>query len=511
MPKKKKLTTSLTHWQTYLVNFWQQKWFVVATIILGVVASWACLSHLDWTQLAPFDEAWYGSIARTLARDHDWYFVKYNGGYFTDHPPLGFWLMAIAYQIGGVSEFTTRLPSALAGIGSVILLCLIGRQWKMKSAGVMAGAMLLSAMWFLFRARTGNLDIPLVFFYLLAIFSFKQITNNRWWLPVAGLSIAAALTVKTLVGFSLLPILGIIFIAEVRKWRISVIPLSLGLAAVWLLGLPWYWQNSLADQEFINHHFFEIGLRSNSIHVELTLARILQTLEYLQSGVGLWFKPIIASLAISPVIFLLNKKMRWLIVFNIVWIAVIGWPFFKSTQTEIWHLIPLYPALFLLTATTINQLAAGANWLLSKYKFNQLRWQKIGRIGITVAIWLIVIGQATKQLLAVSNLVIPKQKEDFAQAEIARAAHQFDWHTTVYLKDAWFPTAVFYADRKIENLGIRPDAMDVMTRNLAANTNAVYIVPNGDLAELEKLHYSYRVWEQNHKYTIIGPVELNHR
>ena len=47
---------------------------------------------------------------------------------FLAQPPLVHNLIAIAYQLGGVNEFTTRLPGALLGAISVLLLYNIGRE-----------------------------------------------------------------------------------------------------------------------------------------------------------------------------------------------------------------------------------------------------------------------------------------------------------------------------------------------------------------------------------------------
>src|SRR5690242_12398454 len=78
--------------------------------------------RLDYNTLASWDEAWYGSIAREIVRTGDFIKMMWNGQPYFDHPPMGFWLMSISYKIFGINEFSTRFPSAVLGLGAVVLI-----------------------------------------------------------------------------------------------------------------------------------------------------------------------------------------------------------------------------------------------------------------------------------------------------------------------------------------------------------------------------------------------------
>ncbi len=121
--------------------------------------------HVDYTPLSSWDEAWYASIAREILTANDWITLHFNGIPFYDHPPMGFWIMAIFYKVFGVSEFSTRLPSVLAGIGSSILIYKLGHGlFNKKIIGYIAALILSTSVWYVLRVRSGNLDSLFLFF-----------------------------------------------------------------------------------------------------------------------------------------------------------------------------------------------------------------------------------------------------------------------------------------------------------------------------------------------------------
>ncbi len=68
-------------------------------------------------------------IAREILLTHDW--VTPHGDFVPvlDKPIFLHWLIALCYKLFGVSEWSARLPSALAGLGSVVLIYLFAREF----------------------------------------------------------------------------------------------------------------------------------------------------------------------------------------------------------------------------------------------------------------------------------------------------------------------------------------------------------------------------------------------
>lgn len=218
--------------------------------------------NLGGTSLADFDEAWYAEIARNILKFKDPLLLVFNGNPYYDHPPLGFQLMAISYLIFGINEFSARLPSALSGFGSVVLLYLLGKNLFNKMVGFGAAALLTSSVWFILRSRSGNLDAPLVFFFILTLYlAVKTIKAYPRYILLVSISLAALLMVKSFIGITI--ILPITFYFLLNRKRITsgylLFSVVLFIAAI----SPWLISNySLYGQTFFSEvitHRYEDG------------------------------------------------------------------------------------------------------------------------------------------------------------------------------------------------------------------------------------------------------------
>src|SRR5258706_12684274 len=85
------------------------------------------------------DEGLYATIALEMLKGGDWLVPRLNGLPYVEKPPLYFWLTALTFWGVGPSEWATRLWSALAALGTVLLTCRIGRRLYGSGAGLLAG------------------------------------------------------------------------------------------------------------------------------------------------------------------------------------------------------------------------------------------------------------------------------------------------------------------------------------------------------------------------------------
>ncbi|NJL22484.1 MAG: phospholipid carrier-dependent glycosyltransferase, partial [Leptolyngbyaceae cyanobacterium SM1_3_5] len=84
---------------------------------------WADLPLRDW------DEGLVAQVAREIARSTDsWLFPSIAGQPYLNKPPLVHVLIANAFHLGGVNEWTARLPGAILTAFSVPLLYGLGRE-----------------------------------------------------------------------------------------------------------------------------------------------------------------------------------------------------------------------------------------------------------------------------------------------------------------------------------------------------------------------------------------------
>ena len=103
-------------------RFAEKKWLI--TLLLGSLILW--LIFLGNSPLRDWDEGTVAQVAREIWRapvgSMGWLYPVLRDQPYHNKPPLIHILIAWTYSLGGVNEFTTRLPSAvLTALGVPIL------------------------------------------------------------------------------------------------------------------------------------------------------------------------------------------------------------------------------------------------------------------------------------------------------------------------------------------------------------------------------------------------------
>ncbi|MFE4108344.1 ArnT family glycosyltransferase [Almyronema epifaneia] len=90
--------------------------FAIAFSVLWLaVVGWIAFGwKLGSVGLIDETEPLFAEASRQMYETGDWVTPYFNGETRFDKPPLVYWLMAIAFHLAGVSEWTVRLPSAIA-------------------------------------------------------------------------------------------------------------------------------------------------------------------------------------------------------------------------------------------------------------------------------------------------------------------------------------------------------------------------------------------------------------
>src|SRR5579863_2848039 len=176
--------------------------------LLATVALFASLAlnfhHLGARSLAG-DEAIYANPARFAAVDGHWYPLRsQRPGPYHSKPPLMSWPVALSFAIGGVSETTDRVPSALAGAVLVAVVAAFAGWLFGPWTGLLAGLLLAAnPLWLgTHGARDGVGEPLLVLLTTVALLSAMAYAHNRRrrWLLGALLAVMAASIIKGLFG-----------------------------------------------------------------------------------------------------------------------------------------------------------------------------------------------------------------------------------------------------------------------------------------------------------------------
>src|SRR6516164_2788367 len=127
-------------------------------LILIAVAAAVFLPRLGATRLWDDDETFFAQAAREMYERGDLVVPTFNQALFSHKPPFMYWMMIGAYHVFGVSEFAARLPSALFGIATVLLVWRLGRIIYSPVVGFWAGMILATSLNFVVISRAATTD-----------------------------------------------------------------------------------------------------------------------------------------------------------------------------------------------------------------------------------------------------------------------------------------------------------------------------------------------------------------
>ncbi len=212
------------------------------------------------------DEPRYARIAQEMLQDHRWVTPTLEFKPWLEKPPLYYWITVPIYAVLGTTETTARLGPAVMGLLCALSVFWLGSRLWSRLAGLVASAVLLTALGFIGFARGASTDMPMttcltVSLVLLAAAAVEKDTpvwrtlTAYFFLGLSVLAkgpVAVALLAGILLCFWLFDERG----GSFHRWH--VFPGSALAAGVCV---PWFWlafrQNGFAfiATFFINHNF----------------------------------------------------------------------------------------------------------------------------------------------------------------------------------------------------------------------------------------------------------------
>jgi 4-amino-4-deoxy-L-arabinose transferase-like glycosyltransferase len=471
-----------------------QRLFITAILVVsfGFVITHLFGEYLS-VPLISFDEAWYASIAKNMVYSGNWMYSTFNGSLFTDHPPFGYWLMALSMKLFGISELSSRIPSIISGMGCLLLIYYLAKSRVGKIFALLPSLMMGSALWFLLRTFSGNLDVLFLFLYLLSIFIFEKWLerpkSSFFLLLLTSTTLSVLWLTKTMIGFSILPILLTYFFVTPKNNRPAGMQLIKLLLFALVLTLPWYIFNYFLDDNFLIHHFFTIGMRKNEYMI--SIESLSTTLLYLRSGIGKWYYFVLISPALALIWLIKNFGQNRVLFVDLIWLIMVLLPFFLSNNTQVWHLIPAYAPLFLLVTHAAKQ-------------FNVYIPKPFSRLSSLVIVGFFSV-LAVNQFIHIMPLL--KTNDRTSEKAIGLAARNIDRH--IYFKELFLPSFIYYSEQEhVSPLWLKEDAFAFMKKCLIASCKNVFIVNQTDIEELKKENIGFEIMASASNYSIIGAEDL---
>ncbi|HEY6420561.1 MAG TPA: glycosyltransferase family 39 protein [Candidatus Binataceae bacterium] len=275
-------------------------------------------------------------------------------------PLLMHWMAALAsIALGGVTEFTVRLPSAMLAIAGILVCYLYVRRLFDDEIGFVSALILATTFQYLQAGTGARVDMTLTVFMEVAFFEFILIANgltSRRMLWYAA--VALAVLAKGPVGLLLPALTAIIWIAVARDWsllrRLSLIRGAIVVAvlaggwyaaATYVGGVAFLRKQLLAENlsRFIGGADFQQGHAHPFYYVEAVLLTGFMpwTFVMLAAAIPAWRRA-------RP----LDSRTRYLIVWFLT--VLIFYNLARSKRSV--YLLALYPAL----ATLVSIVLAGA-------------------------------------------------------------------------------------------------------------------------------------------------------
>ena len=145
---------------------------------LAIFAAAVAFPFLGSFGLLEPDEGRFAQIGREMAANGNYLVPHLNGIEQFYKPPLVYWLNATGYNILGVSEWTARLPSALAFCGVIWLTGWMGWRLAGRATGWSAALILASMMEPYALGRQITLDMTLTFWITAALACLVQVAQG---------------------------------------------------------------------------------------------------------------------------------------------------------------------------------------------------------------------------------------------------------------------------------------------------------------------------------------------
>jgi 4-amino-4-deoxy-L-arabinose transferase-like glycosyltransferase len=357
---------------------------------------------------APFwnpDEGRYVAASYEMAysldeKPTDWLVPHLNTITRLNKPPLIYLTTASSFKIFGPSEWSGRLPSALAALLVLFILYFWGRRAISEKAGLGAALVWATSVFPAAMGRTANTDMMLsASMFLVGFGVFFAIEGRRKLLfgIIAGVGMGLALLSKGPVGMALPLIAAFLYLTLSCSWkRAPWGAMGIAFVTALVIALPWYLAVEARRPGYIYHFVF----------VE-NFGRFSSDQEFHDKTSPLFYVPILIGGLLPWTAFLVPTFSRWresadigtkTHLFAAIWgIFIVA--FFSISGTKlISYILPAFPAFALLIGITISH------------------WEKIGRGWRNVAVALTLILNLGL-IVAVSGY--PKKDKQTKEWEIA--------------------------------------------------------------------------------------------
>jgi 4-amino-4-deoxy-L-arabinose transferase-like glycosyltransferase len=225
-------------------------------------------------------------------------------GEILNEPPLGFYTAALFFKVFPFTINNGTNLVTLFGLGCIVALYFIGKEFYGKSAGLFAAAFFALAPWELVLSRAFLIDTQCLFLSLISLyFGIKAIRKNSSKLAlVSGVFFAASLLTKLYAAFILIPLL--LMYVHYRPKKPKQILSQLAAFSIPAIYANFLWYQIFLKEDLIAYIFYHNDFRDlNSNNAAPSYTFLSNFL--INYGIGSLF---VAAVAFSLIISLFYVK-----------------------------------------------------------------------------------------------------------------------------------------------------------------------------------------------------------
>lgn len=350
-----------------------RKLFLIILLLTGALVF---LFNLGGRDLWDPDETRYAVIAREMRESGNWVLPLLNGDVYAEKPPLFFWLVNLStFIFGEDSELVNRLPSALAGLFTILLTFLFGERLFNTRTGFLSGLVLATCFFFPQISRWMMLDSLFTLFFLLTLYCFclgyEKEEGRREYYLLAGLFVGLGVLTKGPIAYLTIPIFMIFSFLqkEVKKfWNRDLLMgflLSLVIVFMWLIPACWLGREEYTKKIVFGQTIGRLAEGGKHFHPKSFFFYFIRfPVEFMP---WTFFIPFAFSFGLKRGV---EKRKEFL--FLIVWFIFIFLFFTLSRGKKDNYILPLYPAAALMV---------GGLW---ESKLREKEWNKRFILGLLI-------------------------------------------------------------------------------------------------------------------------------
>ena len=333
-------------------------WRVGPALLLCLLATAFWFVNLELRPLLDPDEGRYAEIPREMVASGDWVTPHLDDLKYFEKPPLQYWATAAIYSVFGVSDWSSRLWSALLAFCCIPMVHLFSRSiGYSRETALGAASLLVINPYFAIVGQLNLLDQGFTFFACAAVFAFCVAQREHAaprsasrWMAITWAALALAVLSKGVVALVLGGATLAIYLAVVREFSIlRRLHLAAGLPLFFAIALPWFWLVQARNPEFLRFFFVHE-------HLQRFLTTIHDRVE------PFWYFLPLLAIALLPA---LGGWRRWTLanlvgdsppgvfrteLFLLIWCAVVVC-FFSASQSKLaTYILPIMPVFAVLLA-----------------------------------------------------------------------------------------------------------------------------------------------------------------